>query len=44
MMDGTEGAMPKSIRNRRPSHNHRQRYTTRYGESVDVVSSTCRVT
>lgn len=39
MLDGTELALPRVIRDKRPLLNLRQYYTTRYGRTIDVVSN-----
>lgn len=40
MKDQKSCALPEALRQRQPIINHRQRYTTRYGKSVDVVANT----
>lgn len=40
MMVGEELALPKVLREKRPWLNHRHRYTTLYGKTVDTIANT----
>ena len=39
MLDGSEMAIPRVIRDRKPLTNLRQYYATRYGKSMDIISN-----
>lgn len=44
MLDNTELAIPKVLREKRPLLKRRQYYTTRFGKDIDVVSNTYPIT